>query len=264
MRCLIVCAALSLISSLAMAEPQIGKVVQPQYDGATGTRAVANAADEALRPDNTVFEQETVKTPHDGSTVLEFVDTTRISIGHDSYVKLDSFVYDDKAKTTESVFNMTKGFFRFVGGSAKEKNVVLKTPTLSLSVRGTAVAIYVGDDGSSVLGMEEGSGSLSTCAGGTPIDLNAGQAVRVSASCKGADQIAMSEVPTDATTSSPGSGTAGPNPTRSASSTAPGGAAASAGESGSTTANGGPNSTSPGRGDPDHDHDRGDPGEGSE
>jgi len=193
---------LGLMSSAAMADSQIGNVVQPDYSGATGTRAVSSAALEELHFNRDVFGGETVKTPADGSTVIKFQDQTQIQVGHGSTIVLDSFVYDPQTATSTGSIAFTKGVFRFISGTANDKAVGLKTPTTTMAIRGTRVLINVGDDGSSDVGVIDGSVEVSPCGGGSPVTLTQGQAVRVSAACNGAEHMPLAEVPVDATVAS--------------------------------------------------------------
>jgi ferric-dicitrate binding protein FerR (iron transport regulator) len=193
---------LGLMSSAAMADSQIGNVVQPDYTGATGARAVSSAALEELHFNRDVFAGETVKTPADGSTVIKFQDLTQIQVGHNSTIVLDSFVYDPQTATSTGSIAFTKGVFRFISGTANDKAVGLTTPTTTMAIRGTRVLINVGDDGSSAVGVVDGSVEVTPCGGGSPVTLTQGQAVRVSAACKGAEHMPLGEVPVDATVAS--------------------------------------------------------------
>ena len=157
--------ALALMSSAAMADSQIGNVVQPDYTGATGTRAVSGAALEELHYNRDVFAGETVKTPADGSTVIKFQDLTQIQVGHSSTIVLDSFVYDPQTATSTGSIAFTKGVFRFISGTASDKAVGLTTPTTTIAIRGTRVLINVGDDGSSDVGVIDGSVEVTPCGG---------------------------------------------------------------------------------------------------
>ena len=112
---------LSLMSSAAMADSQIGNVVQPDYSGATGTRAVSSATLEELHYNRDVFAGETVKTPTDGSTVIKFQDLTQIQVGHNSTIVLDSFVYDPQTAASTGAITFSKGVFRFISGTASDK-----------------------------------------------------------------------------------------------------------------------------------------------
>jgi len=197
-----IAAALALVSSGALADTQIGNVVQPDFTGATGTRTVASASVEELHFNRDVFTGETVKTPADGSTVVRFQDSTQIQIGHGSTVVLDKFVYDPQASAVDATITFSAGVFRFISGTASDKAVVLTTPTTTLGIRGTTILIDVGSDGSSDIGVVSGSVEVKPCGGGSVVTLSPGQAVRVSAACNGTDHISLSEVPVDATVSS--------------------------------------------------------------
>src|SRR5215472_4999883 len=180
-----IAAAFTLISSGALADTHIGNVVQADFTGATGTRNVASASLEELHFNRDVFTGETVKTPADGSTVV-----------------LDKFVYDQQASAVDASIAFSAGVFRFIGGTASDKAVVLTTPTTTLAIRGTTILINVGNDGSSDIGVVSGSVEVKPCGGGSVVTLSPGQAVRVSAACNGTDHISLSEVPVDATVSS--------------------------------------------------------------
>jgi hypothetical protein len=254
--------ALVLTSSAAMADSRIGNVVQPDYSGATGARAVSSAALEELHYNRDVFAGETVKTPADGSTVIKFQDLTQIQVGHNSTIVLDSFVYDPQTATSTGSIAFTKGVFRFISGTASDKTVGLTTPTTTIAIRGTRVLISVGDDGSSDVGVVDGSVEVTPCGGGSAVTLTQGQAVRVSAACNGADHISLAEVPVDATVSSDfGSSSPSPNGSSSASSQD---SVASKGTEGFSRGNAPARGSSIGGGggsDPDHDGDTDKPGE---
>ena len=193
---------LGLMSSAAMADTQIGNVVQPEFTGATGTRAVSSASVEELHFNRDVFAGETVRTPADGSTVIKFQDLTRIQVGHGATIVLDSFVYDPQTATATGSISFTKGVFRFISGTANDKAVGLTTPTTTIAIRGTRILINVGDDGSSDVGVVDGSIQVTPCGGGSVVTLTQGQAVRVSAACNGAEHMPLAEVPVDATVAS--------------------------------------------------------------
>jgi len=188
---------LTLISSGALADTRIGAVVQPEFTGATGTRTITSAALEELHFNRDVFTGETVKTPQAGSTVIKFQDSTQIQVGHNSTVVLDKFVYDPQSAVVSASIAFSTGVFRFISGTANDRGVVLTTPTTSLGIRGTKILINVGADGSSDVGVIDGSVDVTPCGGHEPLSLTHGQAVRVSAACNGADHISLAEVPVD-------------------------------------------------------------------
>ena len=188
---------LTLISTSALADTRIGAVVQPEFTGATGTRTITSAAVEELHFNRDVFTDETVKTPHAGSTVIKFPDSTQIQVGHNSTVVLDKFVYDPQSAVVNASIAFSTGVFRFISGTANDRGVVLTTPTTTLGIRGTRILINVGADGSSDVGVIDGSVDVTPCGGHDTITLTHGQAVRVSAACNGADHISLAEIPVD-------------------------------------------------------------------
>ncbi len=77
-----------------------------------------------------VFTQERIVTGERGQTQMLFLDESALTIGPNSDMVLDEFVYDPDAQTGSLVINATKGVFRLVGGKISKKNpVLLKTPT---------------------------------------------------------------------------------------------------------------------------------------
>src|SRR5258708_20188757 len=84
-----------------------------------------------------MFRNEKVTTGPEGKTQLLFADGSALSIGPNSEVVLDEFVYDPATETGKIALSATKGVFRLVGGKiSKTEPVVLKMPTATLGIRG--------------------------------------------------------------------------------------------------------------------------------
>lgn len=179
---LTVSAAALVTAFAALAEPQIGNVVQKQYNGATGARQAAASAEDLVYTHD-VFAMEKVTTPEGGSTVMRFRDQTQLQIGANSTVVLDRFVYDPNAGAASGSITLAKGILRYVSGSGNDQGVQLTTPTTTLSIRGTKFVVYVADDGSTALSVLEGSVDAKPCGGGDVVHMKAGQDVKVSPSC---------------------------------------------------------------------------------
>jgi len=95
-----------------------------------------------------VFGNEVVTTGEKGQTQMLFLDESALTIGPDSSVVLDEFVFDPNAKTGKIALNAVKGVFRFVGGKISKKTpVVLKTPTATIGIRGGITLVNVADAG---------------------------------------------------------------------------------------------------------------------
>lgn len=182
-------AAALLWSSAAMAEPEIGVVIQQDYSGATGTRTAGQTED--LVYDQTLFAEERVVTTETASTSLQFLDETSLYVGNRSAVVLDRFVYDPSTQHGEAAINFTKGAFRFITGNIKTKEAVnLNTPTASMVIRGTHLLIFVLADGTSEINVLEGAVALTPCGTSEAQVVNAGQAITITPSCDSARSAA--------------------------------------------------------------------------
>jgi hypothetical protein len=119
----------ALLSTASNAQEAIGKAtsVVPQAEGSHGG---------ALSGGSNVYSKETVRTGGSGKADLQFHDTSNLSVGPNSSVRLDKFVYDPNKSTGTIAIQATKGSFRFVTGSQGKGAVQVKTPYGTLGVRG--------------------------------------------------------------------------------------------------------------------------------
>jgi hypothetical protein len=95
---------------------------------------------------NDLLEQnDRVITTGDGSAYIHFIDDTVLTIGANSEVVLDKFVFDgDKAKT--AVIQITRGTLRFVTGTSDHSAYQIKTPVATIGVRGTTIDVGYEND----------------------------------------------------------------------------------------------------------------------
>jgi hypothetical protein len=95
---------------------------------------------------NDLLEQnDRVITTGEGSAYIHFIDDTVLTVGANSEVVLDKFVFDgDKAKT--AVIQITRGTLRFVTGTSDHSVYQLKTPVATIGVRGTTIDIGYEND----------------------------------------------------------------------------------------------------------------------
>jgi hypothetical protein len=87
----------------------------------------------------------------DSHTAVRFLlpDETVFTLGPDSDMKLDDFVYDPNTNMSTAALNMTKGVFRFVTGKIANHDPAgkkLKLAIGDLGFRGTDVEVSVDDD----------------------------------------------------------------------------------------------------------------------
>jgi len=111
------------------AQAAIGKAssVRPQADGSVAGTLAAGSS---------VHGGETVKTGSAGQANLRFNDSSNLSVGPSSNVRLDKFVYDPNKGTGTVAIEASKGAFRFVTGSQNKGEVKVKTPSGTLGIRG--------------------------------------------------------------------------------------------------------------------------------
>jgi hypothetical protein len=165
------------------AEPQIGAVAWPDYEGAIGTRVSGETRDLVYR--ETVYADERVETGVASKTNLAFLDQTNLFIGERSNVRLDRFVYDPGSHKGDVAISLMKGAFRFVTGEIKNKqNVTLRTPTASIAIRGTVLVLFVLADGTSEINVWSGAVDVLICDRPGAVPVNAGESLTVSSSCE--------------------------------------------------------------------------------
>jgi hypothetical protein len=95
---------------------------------------------------NDLLEQnDKIVTTGEGSAYIHFLDDTVLTIGANSEVILDKFVFDgDKAQS--AVIQITRGTLRFVTGTSDHGVYQLKTPVATIGVRGTTIDVGYEND----------------------------------------------------------------------------------------------------------------------
>jgi len=127
----------------AAAAPQIG-VTSAVLPAARGTPPAAEPR--VLQVGLDMQANERVQTDAEGKAQLLFLDGSALSIGPNSEVVLDEYVYDPVAKTGKIALSASRGVFRLVGGAiSKTTPVTLRTPTATIGVRGGIAMASVGE-----------------------------------------------------------------------------------------------------------------------
>lgn len=108
------------------------KEVNPQ------ARAVrVQAQPRVLFVGNELFQNERITTDAKGQVHVLFIDQSALTVGPNSDVVLDRFVFDPATGTGKAAIQMTRGTLRFVGGKlSKQQDVDVKTPTATIGIRG--------------------------------------------------------------------------------------------------------------------------------
>src|SRR5262245_6164448 len=164
LRAALVAAALfAVMAGVGAAQERVGvsSAVNPR---ATGTPP-GGATRQLVIGQDVVFN-ERITTSDIGQTQLLFLDESAMTIGPNSDVTIDQFVFDPKSGTGKLAMSATRGVLRFVGGklSKQDQAVTVRTSTATLAVRGGAFimktetggrteAIFIYGNGLTVTGL---------------------------------------------------------------------------------------------------------------
>jgi len=149
--------ASTMISGASSALDPSGETVgvnpDAQAAGVTGMRVV-----EIKGP---IFMGDTITTDTRGQVQILFVDDTKFVVGANSKVIIDAFVFDANKSAQAVSISAVKGAFRFITGNSPKQNYLIKTPTMTIGVRGTSLDLSVrAGSGESMIITHEGATDL--------------------------------------------------------------------------------------------------------
>lgn len=133
---------LALVASTALAGAASAQTPQTKIGVAAAvnqqlTGTPPSAASRVLQIGNDVFHRERLVTDARGQAQMLFVDGSAFTVGPDSDLQLDEFVYDPASGTGKLAATAAKGVIRFVGGKlSKNQPVTITTPTATIGIRG--------------------------------------------------------------------------------------------------------------------------------
>jgi FecR protein len=119
----------AIASTVANAQTRIGTAgaVKPEASGSIGGTLSAGSS---------VHASESIRTGSSGQADLRFLDSSNMTVGPGSNVRLDKFVYDQNKGSGSVAVEASRGAFRFVTGSQNKGEVKVKTPSGTLGIRG--------------------------------------------------------------------------------------------------------------------------------
>ena len=103
-----------------------------------------------------VFISQEVATDAKGHLQILLLDETVFTIGPNSAITIDKFVYDPKSHAGEIRASIAKGIFRYVSGkiaAKKSDSVSMKLPTATIGFRGTIVGGSVEGNGQGLVAL---------------------------------------------------------------------------------------------------------------
>ena len=119
---------LALISTASRGQEAIGST--------TSVKPQAEANSRMLSTGGSVYSKELVHTGDNGAANLRFSDNSNLSVGPQSSVRLDKFVYDPNKSAGSAAVEAARGSFRFATGSQSKGSYQVKTPYGTLGIRG--------------------------------------------------------------------------------------------------------------------------------
>lgn len=174
-----VASACIALSCVPLAQAKVG--VTSVTDGEPlGQPPAAN--ERVLRVGIDVQASERVSTKADDRAHVVFLDGTSLTIGPNSVLVIDKYVYDPDRKTGDIALSTTRGVFRFVGGAiSKNSEVTVKTPSATIGIRGGIAHIDVSETGATSAKFLYGDAMRVTAKDVTSIATRNGSSIEVPA-----------------------------------------------------------------------------------
>lgn len=157
---------------IAFAEDTVGKLETAENE-VWGTPV--GAARVALEEAAAIFRNQRLETGDDSAAGVRFIDASQLTLGSNASAVVDEYVFAGDA--SKSVTTLAKGAFRFISGQMPEKNMKLKTPTVSIGIRGTELKIDVYDDGATELSTISGAANIVSNITNEALEILAGHSV---------------------------------------------------------------------------------------
>lgn len=146
-----------ILSILAVALACTALSAKPSIAQDVGTAAAVNTLSQGTPPGGgirvlqigaRVVHNERIQTSASGTVQLLFIDKTTLSVGPNSNLVIDNFVYDPATSTGKMVTTLTKGALRFVGGQLSHQGAAtVNTPVATIGIRGGTATIAYGQGG---------------------------------------------------------------------------------------------------------------------
>ena len=148
---------LALLSTVCLLPAMVG----PVFAETAGVTAAVNqsalgtppgAAVRTIVLGENIVQDERIDTSGEGLVQILLADGTTFTVGPNSSLTIDRFVYDPAAGTAEVTASLTRGVFRFIGGrtSKTEGGVTVNTPVGTIGIRGAVVDLSLFPSGQQI------------------------------------------------------------------------------------------------------------------
>lgn len=161
---LLALAFIGLLTTVSQASANIGTVTELKGSGeiVRESNVVGNTQGIALQ------SMDTARTDK-GKMRLDFIDDTRVDVIENSILVIDDFVYDPSSGTGKLDMRAALGTVRYASGQIAKnsrQNVRVRTPSATISVRGTDFIMVVDEIGGSMVTLLPSCDSAGFCVTG--------------------------------------------------------------------------------------------------
>ena len=144
-------------------------------DGIGGVEDIVNYAWSTIAPDprdeieleDDVYLNEVVETGDESALIVKFSDGSKLTLGENAKIVIDSYVFNPASSTGEQAITLTKGAFRFVSGALPKASVKITTPAVTIGIRGTELIFDVAEDGETEMSTIAGEADVTDGSGET-------------------------------------------------------------------------------------------------
>ena len=175
-------AAMLMVASVFMAHAQIQRPVSGVVAAATSpvtvnyTEADGSVIGRVASVGDPIYLDDEIVTGADTNMQILLKDQTVFTIGPNSVLVFDTFIYDPANAATESSLTATvkKGTFKFISGRISKSGpeaMKLKVANATASIRGTSVAGRVDEAGAADVVLLSGAISVQSAVNTDPIDV---------------------------------------------------------------------------------------------
>jgi FecR protein len=141
--------ASTALTALPAAAQQVGTAtaVNPTSQG-----TMPGASLVALTVGARIVHKERIQTTPTGTVQLLFLDKSTLSIGPNSNILIDEYVFDPKSNTGHMVTTLAEGALRLVGGLLSHQGeALIGTPAAAIGIRGATVTVQHSKKGTRVI-----------------------------------------------------------------------------------------------------------------
>ncbi len=134
----------------------INKSFSSEFVGVIGAAIgnITNQKNEKLKNGSKIFYGDTIIVNSKSNAQILFLDETVMTVGENTELTIDDFIYDPKTNDGNFVTNIKSGIVKTISGKISEKNpdnLEIKIPNGSLGVRGTEFLVSSNDNNESTI-----------------------------------------------------------------------------------------------------------------